>query len=151
MLTRFHRFQTWLTLLAAAIWLFALDITAIVTIYTGEYRVGWAFAAAICMQVISFVVNITWGKHMNYPEMLVVVVHIVAFLLLIGLLSWANAAGIVYANLSFSSFTGWSADFGVALSILYAVSVLSGFDCASHIGKVRQQCHSCYALTDMRF
>lgn len=47
MLTRFHRFQTWLTLLAAAIWLFALDITAIVTIYTGEYRVGWAFAAAI--------------------------------------------------------------------------------------------------------
>lgn len=112
-----------------------MDITAIVLIHTGEYHVEYTFAAAICVQIISFVVNITWGKHMNIPETAVVILHIVAFLLLIGLLAFASATGTVSSNFTFTTFTGWSPSFGVALSVSYAVAVLSGFDCASHIAE----------------
>jgi len=112
-----------------------MDITAIVLIHTGQYDVKYTFIAAIGVQVLSCAVNLTWGKHMNVPEALVVVLHVVAFFLLIGLLAFANATGTVSANLSFTTETGWSPSFGVALSIFYAVAVLSGFDCASHIGK----------------
>ena len=92
--------------------------------------------AAIGVQVISWIVNTTWGKHMNIPEALVVVLHIVAFLLLVGLLGHASATGIVQPNFTFTTFTGWSPSFGVALSVIYAVAVLFGFDCASHIGEL---------------
>ena len=91
----------------------------------------------------------TWGKHMNYPEMFVVFLHIVAFLLLVGLLGWANATGTATADFSFTSFTGWSPDFGVLLNIVYGVSVLAGFDCASHIGEPRSwKLASTFPLTD---
>lgn len=125
---------TWLSYLAAATWQFGLDITAIVLIYTGEYHVKYTFAAAIGIQVVSLIVNLTWGKHMNIPESLVVLFHFVAFFFLLGLLANASATGIVQPNLTFTSFTGWSPSFGVCLSIDYAVSVLIGFDCASHVG-----------------
>ena len=71
---------------------------------------------------------------MNVPETLVVVLHIVAFLLLVGLLAFANATGTVEPNFTFTTFTGWSPSFGTCLSVVYAVAVLAGFDCASHIG-----------------
>ena len=70
---------------------------------------------------------------MNIPEALVVVLHVVAFLLLVGLLASASASGIVSPNFTFTTFTGWSPNFGVALSVVYVVAVLMGFDCASHM------------------
>lgn len=42
------------------------------------------------MQVLSCAVNITWGKHMNVPETLVVIIHLVAFFLLVGVLGFAR-------------------------------------------------------------
>lgn len=125
---------TWLTFLGAAAWLFGLDVTAIMLIHTGEYHVRNTFIAAVCVLVFSGFVNVTWGKHKNIPEMLVLVVHVVAFLLLLSLLAFANATGTVEANFTFTTVTGWSPSFGV-LSVLYATNSITGFDCAAHIGK----------------
>lgn len=72
---------------------------------------------------------------MNIPETLVLVVHFVAFLLLLSLLSHASATNVVSANFHISSETGWSPSFGVLLSTLYATNSLAGFDCAAHVGK----------------
>lgn len=89
----------------------------------------------MCVQAISCAVNITWGKHMNLAETLVVLLHLVAFVLLIAVLGVATTTGLVTPSFTFTSETGWSPGFGVCLSTLYAVGVLSGFDCASHLGK----------------
>ena len=126
---------TWLTFLGAAAWFFGLNVSAILLIHTGEYYTRNTFIAAVCVQVFACIVNITWGKHMNIPEMLVLVIHVVAFLLLLSLLAFASANGIVTAHLSFSSVTGWSPSFGALLSMLYATNSIAGFDCAAHIGR----------------
>ncbi|KAK3112829.1 hypothetical protein LTR53_010483 [Teratosphaeriaceae sp. CCFEE 6253] len=126
---------TWLTFLGAAAWLFGLDVTAIVLLHTGEYHVWITFVAAICVQLLACAVNVTWGKHMNVPETLVLVVHVVAFLLLLSLLAFASSTGTVSSNFTVTSETGWSPGFGVALSILYATNSLAGFDCAAHIAE----------------
>ena len=94
--------------------------------------------AAICVQVFACLVNITWGKHMNVPETLVLVVHIVAFLLLLSLLAFAHSTGTVTSDFTFSSATGWSPNFGALLGVLYATNSLAGFDCAAHIGTFRR-------------
>lgn len=72
---------------------------------------------------------------MNYPETLVVIVHIVAFLLLVGLLSFANASGTLTPSFTFSSQVGWPKGFAVCLSIQYIVAVFAGFDCAAHVAE----------------
>lgn len=131
---------TWLSYLTAATWLFALDITAIVLIQNGEYRVEWAFAAAVVMQVISLVINLTWGKHMNVPETLILVVHFVAYLLIVSMLAFGVGTGTVSPNFEFFSQTGWSPSFGSVLGISYVVGVFSGFDSVSHLGKVIFSC-----------
>ncbi|KAK3712082.1 hypothetical protein LTR37_009173 [Vermiconidia calcicola] len=124
---------TWLSYLTAATWLFALDITAIVLIQNGEYRVERAFAAAVVMQVISLVINLTWGKHMNVPETLILVVHFVAYLLIVSMLAFGVGTGTVSPNFEFFSQTGWSPSFGSVLGISYVVGVFSGFDSVSHL------------------
>ena len=63
---------TWLSFLSAATWLFGMDITAIVLIHTGEYSTKYTFAAALCIQVISCVVNITWVRTSPFLQMSVV-------------------------------------------------------------------------------
>ncbi|KAK5716978.1 hypothetical protein LTR17_016195 [Elasticomyces elasticus] len=128
---------TWLTFLGAAAWLFGLDVTAVVLLHTGEYHVWIAFVAAICVQLLACAVNITWGKHMNVPETLVLVVHVVAFLLLLSLLAFASSTGTTESNFTITSETGWSPSFGVLLSVLYATNSLAGFDCAAHVGTTR--------------
>ncbi len=125
---------TWLTFLGAAAWLFGLDVSAIYLLHTGEYHTWITFVAAISVQVLACLVNVTWGKHMNVPETLVLVVHIVAFLLLLSLLAFAHATGTVTSDFTFSSATGWSPSFGALLGVLYATNSLAGFDCAAHIG-----------------
>lgn len=128
---------TWLTFLGAAAWFFGLDVSAITLLNTGEYHTWITFTAAACVMVASCVVNITWGRHMNIPETFVLVVHFVAFILLLSLLCDASAKGIVSANFTVTSATGWSPNFGVLLSTLYATNSLAGFDCAAHIGMQR--------------
>lgn len=103
-------------------------------LHTGEYHTWITFVAAICVQIFACLVNITWGKHMNIPETLVLVVHIVAFLLLLSLLAFAHSTGTVTSDFTFSSATGWSPNFGALLGVLYATNSLAGFDCAAHIG-----------------
>ena len=131
---------TWLSYLTAATWLFALDIQAIVLIQNGEFHIKWAFVTAVVMQVISLVVNLTWGKHMNVPETLILVVHFVAYLLIVSMLAFGVGTGTVSPNFEFFSQTGWSPSFGSVLGISYVVGVFSGFDSVSHLGKVIFSC-----------
>jgi amino acid transporter len=112
-----------------------MDIQAIVVIHTGEYRTLWTFLTAAGIQLISIIVNLTWGKHMNIPETLIIVIHFVAFLLFISMLAFAVGTGTVSPNFSFFSFTGWSPGFGVVLGLVYVVGVFSGFDSVSHLGQ----------------
>jgi choline transport protein len=95
----------------------------------------WAFLIAALMQIIALVVNVTWGKHMNTVETLSIILHLVAILLLTALLIFARATNTVTTNFSITSDTGWSPSFGVVLDIVYAATVLTGFDCASHLAE----------------
>ncbi|KAK5173804.1 uncharacterized protein LTR77_002485 [Saxophila tyrrhenica] len=126
---------TWLTFLGAAAWLFGLDVSAIYLLHTGEYHTWITFVAAVCVQLFALLVNVTWGKHMNLPETLVLVVHIVAFLLLLSLLAFAHSTGTVTSDFTITSATGWSPSFAALLSVLYATNSLAGFDCAAHIAE----------------
>ncbi|KAI7215022.1 hypothetical protein KC333_g5677 [Hortaea werneckii] len=126
---------TWMTFLAANVWLGSLSIAAVVLIYTGEYDVKWAFLIAVCMQLLSLAINVTWGKHMNTVETISVVLHLVTLLLLVGLLVFARATNTVSTSFVFSTDTGWSVNMGIALDVVYAATTLSGFDCASHLAE----------------
>jgi amino acid transporter len=119
-----------------------MDINAIVLIHTGEYHVKYTFITAVVMQVISVVVNVTWGKHMNIPETLIIVIHVVAFLLLVGMLAFGIGTGTVSPDFSFFTFTGWSPAFGTVLGITYVVGVFSGFDSVSHLSKHNHSTHT---------
>lgn len=124
-----------MTYLAANVWLGALSISSIVLIHTGEYDTKWAFLIACCMQLVALIINVSWGKHMNAVESLSIILHLVGFLLLLVLLIYARAIGVVSTSFTFSSVTGWSANFGIALDVVYATTVISGFDCASHLAE----------------
>ena len=126
---------TWFTYLAANVWLGALSITSITLIHTGEYSTKWSFLVAALMQLIALAVNVSWGKHMNIVETISIVLHLVALLMLTALLIFARATNTVGSNFTFSSDTGWSPSFGVVLDVVYATTVLSGFDCASHLAE----------------
>lgn len=146
---------TWMTFLAANVWLGALSlrygthdrisehrltfrlqiVSSIMLIHTGEYDTKWVFIIAVCMQLVSLAVNISWGKHMNVVETISIVLHLVGILTLMALLIFARATDVVQSDFSFSSITGWTASFGVALDVVYAATVLCGFDCASHLAE----------------
>ena len=98
-------------------------------------RRNWTFLVACCMQLVALAINVSWGKHMNVVETLSIILHLVGLLLLTALLIFARATGTVSTNFSFSSATGWSPSFGVALDVVYATTVISGFDCASHLAE----------------
>lgn len=125
---------TWESYLTSASWLFGMNVSAIITIWNSEYRVWYTFVPTVCMLMIACVVNLTWGKHMNLLETLVLFVQLTAFVLVLGLLANASASHILTASFSFDTVTGWPSWLGALLGLSYCTGVLGGFDCATHLG-----------------
>ncbi|KAK5164304.1 uncharacterized protein LTR77_009999 [Saxophila tyrrhenica] len=77
-----------------------------------------------------------FDKHMNIPETLIIVIHVVAHLLIISTLAVGVGSGTVTLNFEFFTQTRWSASFGSVIGISYVVGVFSGFDSVSNLGKL---------------
>lgn len=125
---------TWESFLASASWLFGMNISAIVTLWTGRYEVWYTFVPTICMLAVACGVNLSWGKHMNVLEALVILVQFGAFFLVLVLLAFASGTGTLTASLTFTTSTGWPNWVGAMLALCYCTGVLGGFDCATHLG-----------------
>ncbi|KAK3073197.1 hypothetical protein LTR53_005436 [Teratosphaeriaceae sp. CCFEE 6253] len=126
---------TWESYLTSAVWLFGMMISGIVTIWTGHYEVYYTFVPGVFIVCVATAVNLTWGRHMNTLEALVLVVQFAAFFLVIVLLAVASGTHTLEASFTFQSETGWSEWVGVAIAFSYATAVLGGFDCATHLAE----------------
>jgi len=125
---------TWESTLSSASWLFGMNVSGIITIWTGEYQTWYTFVPTLLVLVFACAMNLTWGKHMNVLEALVLVVQFAAFFLVVVLLAMASGTHTLTANFTFESLTGWSKWVGILLGFSYCTGVLGGFDCATHLG-----------------
>ena len=112
-----------------------MNVSAIVTIWSGVYSNWYSFLPTVCMLFIACVVNLTWGKHMNVLEALVLVVQFSAFFLVLVILAMASGTGTLTAGFTFETTTDYPRWLGAMLGFCYCVGVLGGFDCATHLGK----------------
>ncbi|KAK5115016.1 hypothetical protein LTR85_010054 [Meristemomyces frigidus] len=126
---------TWESYLTSAAWLFGMNVSAMITIWTGEYQVYYTFVPTVLMLGVACAVNLTWGKHMNVLEALVLVVQFAAFFLVVVLLAMASGTHTLTGDFSFVTLTGWSRWVGGLLGFCYCTGVLGGFDCATHLAE----------------
>lgn len=125
---------TWESFLTSAAWLFGLNVSAMITIWTGEYQVYYTFVPTVILLGFACAVNLSWGRHMNSIEALVLVVQFAAFFLVLVLLSIAAGSGTLTPSFTFDTVTGYSSWVGGFLGLSYCTGVLGGFDCATHLG-----------------
>ncbi|KAK5131252.1 hypothetical protein LTR08_001157 [Meristemomyces frigidus] len=85
--------------------------------------------------LIACAMNLTWGKHMNVLESLVLVVQFAAFFLVLVLLAMASGEHTLSASFTFETVTGWPRLVGFLLGLSYCTGVLGGFDCATHLAE----------------
>ncbi|KAK3623583.1 hypothetical protein LTR56_021546 [Elasticomyces elasticus] len=126
---------TWESYLTSASWLFGMNISGIITIWTGGYQTYYTFVPAVCMLIFACAVNLSWGRHMNVFESLVLVVQFAAFFLVVVVLGMASGTQTLSASFTFDSFTGYPRWIGVLLGFSYCTGVLGGFDCATHLAE----------------
>lgn len=139
---------TWESFLAAAAWLFGLNVSATVTLWRGEYKVWYTFVPTICMLAVACAANLSWGNHMNLVEGLVILVQFGAFLLVVVLLAFASGTHTLTASLTFTTTTGWPDWVGAMLALSYCTGILGGFDCALHLGACNSAVWPQAMLTD---
>lgn len=87
------------------------------------------------MLMIACVVNLTWGRHMNTLEALVLLVQFAAFFLVLVVLAMASSTNTLPASFTFATETGYSRWVGALLGLSYCTGVLGGFDCATHLAE----------------
>ncbi|KAK5744121.1 hypothetical protein LTR17_002151 [Elasticomyces elasticus] len=126
---------TWESYLTSASWLFGMNISGMITIWTGAYQTYYTFVPAVCMLIFACAVNLSWGRHMNVFESLVLVVQFAAFFLVVVVLGMASGTQTLRASFTFDSFTGYPRWIGVLLGFSYCTGVLGGFDCATHLAE----------------
>ncbi|KAK3631706.1 hypothetical protein LTR22_020944 [Elasticomyces elasticus] len=117
---------TWESYLTSASWLFGMNISGIITIWTGEYQTYYTFVPAVCTLTFACAVNLSWGKHMNVFEALVLVVQSAAFFLVVVILGMASGTHNLSASFTFDSFTVYPRWIGVLLGFSY-VAILVTF------------------------
>ena len=124
---------TWESFFTVSAWLFGMNISAMVTIWTGVYETYYTFVPAVCVLIIACAANLTWGKHMNILEALVLVVQFTTFFLILVILGMASGTHTLTSSFTFETTTGWPNWAGALLGLSYCTGVLGGFDCATHL------------------
>jgi choline transport protein len=126
---------TWESYLTSGSWITGMNISAMITIWTGEYQTYYTFVPTVCILIFACAVNLTWGKHMNILESLVLVIQFVAFFLVLVILAMASAAGTLTASFNFETPSGWPQWVGGFIGLYYCTGVLGGFDTALHLAE----------------